>query len=168
MSISLNETTAKPLEPFNSIEEIQIAVEKLDDLLVGDNLDKYLEIMYRLIPFYKGYEVSVDDYNGLRETLTGKYSSIVEAAARDICSSKFPGEEWLANEQMDKLKPEQRLPIYYLAMYIKTGMSVIAKYVDFEEYFYQKFKCTVRKQTLEEILAIEESAKKYFAPKHKC
>lgn len=161
------EQKIKELEPFNSIEEIQNAVDKLPAWSVDGDIDQYLEVMYRLSIFSKYYKVFVDDYNGLSGTLTGKYSSNIELAARTICAGKFPGEEWLANEQMDKLKPEQRLPIYYLAMYIKNGMSDIARYVDYEEYFYQKFNCAVRPQTLDEVLNIERTAKEYFESKPK-
>lgn len=152
----------KYIEPFKTIEELELAVAELDEWTKPGELYKYLEILYRLTPFYKKYQIENVSYEGLTGTFSGYYSADVLAAAREICSSKFPGSEIWTED--NRLKPELPLAVNYLGNYTAGGMGVIER-MGFAYKFEETYNCRLKRQTKEEIIKIQLSAAEYVQKK---
>lgn len=160
-----NET--RYLESFKTIDEIELAVSQLGDWTKPEELYKYLEILYQLTLFYNKYEIRDVNYGGLVGTFSGRYNGNILAAARQICSTKFPGEEIWEQQpnRAYKLKDNIHPSVSYLANYTLGGMGVIMERSDFRYNFESTYNCRLKEQNLDEIMSIQTSAIEYMQGK---
>jgi len=161
-NLKTNGLKPKRIKTYSSIEEIIEDVETIKLSPKEEGKDIIIDMIYKLLILYRGYNLEIDDVNNISKNVSNTVWDAIEDVVKQL-KENFSEEELL--KKAKKSRKDMYIDNFLYGDNIGTMISLFYERTSFDSEYELANDCTYEPMEIYTCYKLEESAKKYLQSK---